>query len=68
MFSSDYKYFVNQWSDRNTPFEYSIYSNSGKKTVSLITNDELKKKLAEYNLPSKEFLALKLPKASSLMV
>lgn len=59
MFSADYKYFVNQWSDRNTPYEYGIFNNSGKETVSLITNSELKKTLAEYDLPSKEFLALR---------
>lgn len=59
MFSADYKYFVNQWSDRNTPYEYGIFNNSGKETVSLITNSELKKTLAEYDLPSKEFFSFK---------
>ena len=59
VFSADYKYFVNQWSDRNTPYEYGIFNNSGKETVSLITNSELKKTLAEYDLPSKEFFSFK---------
>lgn len=59
VFSADYKYFVNQWSDRNTPYEYGIFNNSGRETVSLITNSELKKTLAEYDLPSKEFFSFK---------
>lgn len=66
VFSSDYKYFVNQWSDRNTPFEYSVFNNSGKKVASLITNDGLKKKLSEYNLPSKEFFSFKTSEGVTL--
>lgn len=59
VFSSDYEYFVNQWSDRNTPYEYAIYTNSGKEIKSLITNSKLKNTLLEYNLPSKEFFSFK---------
>lgn len=57
VFSTDYKYFINQWSDMNTPFEYSISSNSGKKTVALMDNKELKEKLSTYNMPQKEMFS-----------
>ena len=59
VFSDGCKYFVNVWSDTNTPYEYSIYTNAGKKVASLINNDALKQKLAAYNLPKKEFFTFK---------
>lgn len=55
IFSKGFKYFINQWSDRNTPYEYDICTNAGKKVVSLIDNRGLKDKLAAYNLSPKEF-------------
>lgn len=57
VFSKGYKYFVNTWSDRNTPQEYSICNNAGKKVATLIDNSALKTKLASYNLPAKEFFS-----------
>lgn len=57
IFSCNYKYFINIWSDCNTPFVYSIYENNGKKTVSLIDNNQLKQKLTTYNLSKKEFFS-----------
>ena len=59
VFSKDYRYFINSWSDCNTPFEYAIYNNAGKKVTSLIDNKELKATLAQYNLPKKEFFSFK---------
>lgn len=59
MFSKDFKYFINQWSDSNTPYEYSIYTNNGKQTVALIDNKALKSKLADCGLPKKEFFSFK---------
>lgn len=56
-FSKNYQYFVNIWSDSNTPFEYSMCNSSGK-TISMVNdNSELKSKLKEYNLPKKEFFS-----------
>lgn len=55
IFSKGFKYFINQWSERNTPYEYDICTNAGKKVVSLIDNRGLKDKLAAYNLSPKEF-------------
>ena len=59
MFSSDYKYFINVWSNCNTPYEFSLCDNSGKNTVTLIDNSKLKNELAQYNLPKKEFFTFK---------
>lgn len=55
VFSSNYKYFVNDWSDCNNPYEYAVFNNSGKKLCVLKNNDALKEKLKSYDLPSKEF-------------
>ena len=66
IFSSDFKYFVHQWSDRNTPAEYSICNETGKKTVSLIDNKTLKDKLVAYNLPQKEFFKFTTSEGVSL--
>lgn len=54
-FSKNYKYFINMWSDRNTPYEYSTYSNQGKRIAVVNDNKELKDKLAACDLPQKEF-------------
>ena len=59
VFSTGYKYFINSWSDRNTPYEYTVYTNAGKKIVTLLDNKALKGKLASYNLPEKEFFSFK---------
>jgi len=66
IFSTDYKYFVHQWSDRNTPVEYSICNETGKKTVALIDNKALKEKLSPYNLPKKEFFSFTTSEGISL--
>lgn len=56
-FSKNLKYFVNQWSDSNTPYEYAICTNAGKKIATLLDNSALKSKLAAYKLPEKEFFS-----------
>lgn len=55
MFSKNFKYFINQWSDSNTPYQYSLCTNDGKKTVTLIDNEALKAKLSRCNIAVKEF-------------
>ena len=59
VFSTGYKYFINSWSDRNNPYEYTVCTNAGKKIVTLLDNKALKGKLASYNLPEKEFFSFK---------
>lgn len=56
-FSKNLKYFVSQWSDSNTPYEYAICTNAGKKIATLLDNSALKSKLAAYKLPEKEFFS-----------
>jgi len=58
-FSKNYKYFVNVWSDMNTPFEYSTYSSNGKKIAVVNDNKEVKDKLAAYDMAGKEFFKFK---------
>lgn len=59
IFSSDYKYFIRLWSNRNTPSEADICNNNGKKTVTLIDNAALKTKLATFRLSAKELFTFK---------
>lgn len=57
VFSAGYKYFINQWSDMNTPFEYTVCSNSGKTLAVLEDNKALKDKLSAYSMPGKEMFS-----------
>jgi dipeptidyl-peptidase 4 len=54
IFSSNYKYFINSWSDMNTPPVITICSNSGKVLKTLIDNKSLTKKLSAYDVNPKE--------------
>lgn len=54
IFSKNYKYFINIWSDINNPAEYTICQNNGKVLTTLIDNHDLKQKLAGYDLGKKE--------------
>lgn len=58
-FSGDYKYFINTWSDSNTPFVYTVRDNKGKMISTLLDNQELKEKLAHYNLTEKRTFSFK---------
>src|SRR5574344_60411 len=50
IFSTNYKYFVNTWSDMNTPPVVTVRSNSGKVLKTIIDNKELSKKLSAYDI------------------
>ena len=54
-FSSDYKYFLNSWSDSNTPFIYTIHDNLGRTIRQVLDNKELIAKLAKFNMLRKQF-------------
>lgn len=54
IFSSNYKYFINIWSDLNHPEQYVLCQNNGKVLATLIDNRKLTEKLADYELGSKE--------------
>ncbi len=53
VFSSNYKYFVNTWSDLNTPPVYTLHEGR-KVTKTLIDNKDVSEKLAQYNIGTRE--------------
>lgn len=54
IFSGDFRYFINTWSDYNTPYVYTTHDNQGKLLTTNLDNKELKAKTAEYGWVSKE--------------
>ena len=57
VFSGDYKYFLNTWSDKDTPYVYTIRDQKGKVLSTREDNQKLREKLANYQLGSKEFFS-----------
>ena len=57
VFSSNYKYFINTWSDLNHPLQYTLCQNNGKVLKTLIDNQELVQKLSAYDLGTKELFS-----------
>ena len=53
-FSGDYKYFLNNWSNYDTPYVYTIRDNNGKVLSTPVDNKALKKKAAEYGFAKRE--------------
>jgi dipeptidyl-peptidase-4 len=57
-FSKNFGYFINTWSDANTPPEV-ILCDASRKTIRILkSNDELKKRIMEYGFGKKEFITL----------
>ena len=54
IFSQNFKYFMNIWSDMYHPVQYVLCQNNGKELTTLIDNQELTNKLAAYDLGQKE--------------
>lgn len=59
IFSSSMKYFMNKFTSLDTPMLITLNDNTGKVLKTLVTNDKLKQKLAEYAIPQKEFFTFK---------
>ena len=57
IFSTNFKYFINIWSDINHPLQYTLCQNSGKMLQTLIDNRELMEKLSSYDLGTKELFS-----------
>ncbi len=55
LFSKSMKYYMNKFSNLNTPMLITLNDNSGKTLKTLITNDGLKQTLSGYAVPQKEF-------------
>ena len=58
-FSSNYKYFINQYSNANSPYYFSLFDAKGNEVRMLKDNSNLNNSLAEYALSQKEFFNFK---------
>ena len=65
-FSTGYKYFIQAWSDMNTPTVYTLCDNGGKVLTTLIDNHELAAKLSDYELGQREQFTLTTPEGVTL--
>ena len=54
VFSGDYKYFLNTWSNYNTPYVFTIRDNKGKVLSTPVDNKELKEKVKAYGFNGRE--------------
>ena len=66
IFSSTFKYFINTWSDCNTPYVTDIRNNQGKPLATLLDNNGLSQKLSAVQLPTKEFFQFTTSEGVSL--
>lgn len=57
VFSKNFKYFINIWSDVDHPAQYVLCQNNGKELFTLIDNKDLLTKLSAYDLGKKEFFS-----------
>ena len=58
VFSKNYQYFLHTWSDLNTPPVVTLCNSNGKSLKTLVDNESLKKKLADYQLGQRELFTL----------
>lgn len=54
IFSADFAYFINTWSDYNTPFVFTVRDNRGRLLSTMQDNAELKAKTERYGFTAKE--------------
>lgn len=66
-FSPDFSYYLDTYSDANTPLSVGLYTAPAGKLVKMLeTNDDLKKRLQEYSLTKKEFFQFSTPDKTTL--
>lgn len=66
-FSKTFKYFINDWSDANTPNQTCLYNNNGELIRELEVNKSLSKKISEeYKFAKKEFFTFNLEDGTEL--
>ena len=58
-FNSDYTYYINNWSDANTPPFITVNKSNGKEVRILETNEKLKEKMKEYDFSQVNFFTFK---------
>ncbi len=66
IFSHSLKYFLNTHSSLKQPTSVALIDNKGKTLKTLIDNNDLKTKLAHYNLPEKELFSFTTPQGTEL--
>jgi dipeptidyl-peptidase-4 len=66
IFSSKLKYFMNTYSNLQTPAVITLNDNTGKVLKTLVTNQKLKETLAQYQLPKKEFFTFRTSQGTEL--
>lgn len=59
IFSTNLNYYINTFSNVSTPTLITLNNNKGKEMVTLLDNEELKEKVKNLNMPSKEFFTFK---------
>ena len=59
-FSSTFNYFINTWSNANTPYVTTINDNKGIEVRVLEDNQTVVKRMAEYSIANKEFFKVKI--------
>lgn len=57
-FSKNLNYFINTFSDANTPPVYTLHQGNGNQLKEILNNNKLSQKLANYNTSKKEFFVL----------
>ena len=57
-FSSNAKFFINKWSNTTTPTLVTMHDSNGKLLRTLQDNQDVAQKVAQANLPAKEFITL----------
>lgn len=62
--SRDYKYYIENYSSPSLPPEYTLHKANGDQVRVLEDNSELQKTLAEFKMPSKQFIKVPLPQAT----
>jgi len=61
VFSADYTYFINTFSNTNTPYRYTLHrSKDGKELKEIVNNNALSEKLKGYKISEKEFSTLRI--------
>ncbi len=65
-FSKTFDYYINTYSNANTPAAYILYDKNGKQVRSLEENTNLQNKLKKYNLSNKEFMTIKTSDGTDL--
>lgn len=59
LFSKNLNYYINTYSSAQTPTLITLNNNKGQEMVTLLDNKELRNKISQLNMPTKEFFTFK---------